>query len=345
MKTLKGMSPKTWAGRRAAGLIVAAALAAPGISAPGIAAAEPAVVDHLTAPAGIGEYEWALGIGRIMEKHSETLRTKAQPTQGYIYNMRYADGQDDRTNLIFHSDPVTPWLAETRQPPFQDGLGEIEIQALMNATWPIWMLATDDPAIQTPADLAGKTVALGPKAGTATVMAEETLKALEVFDKVDLQYLSFADIFSGLLDGTIDVGLVLSWYNAADDKVGVVPGILNLEQADRGFHIVPWTEEGLRKTHDERGVPYHILTVPAGTLPIQDGDVMLYANPDFVAVDASFPEDLAYEYVRQTLAHLGDINAAGGLGVLFTPAFLPYGIEAKLHPGAARAYREAGLID
>ncbi|WP_217808154.1 TAXI family TRAP transporter solute-binding subunit [Oceanibacterium hippocampi] len=301
-------------------------------------------VDHLTAPAGIGEYEWALGIGRILEKNSEILRSKPQPTQGYVYNLRFAIGADQRQNLVFNTDPISPWLASTKQSPFKDGLGTLEIRALMNATWPIWMLATADPDINTPEDLVGHTVALGPKAGTATVMAEETLKALGIFDKVNLQYLSFGDIFSGLQDGTIDVGLVLSWYNAADKKVGVVPGILNLEQTGRNFHIVPWTEEALRKTHDERGVPYHILKIPAGTLPIQDGDVTLYANPDFVAVDATFPEDLAYEFVRQTLAHLKEINAAGGLGVLFTPAFLPYGLTEKLHPGAARAYREAGLI-
>ena len=313
------------------------------IAAPGGVLAQ-TTVDHLTAPAGIGEYEWALGISRILEKNSKTLRSKPQPTQGYLYNLRYAIGQTDRTKLVFNTDPISPWLAANKKPPFTEGLGTLKIKALMNATWPIWMLATDNPDIKTPADLVGHSVALGPKAGTATVMAEETLKSLGVFDKVDLQYLSFADIFSGLLDGTIDVGLVLSWYNAADNKVGVVPGILNLQQSGRGFHIVPWTEEGLRKTHDETGVPYHILTVPAGTLPIQSGDVMLYANPDFVAVDETFPEDEAYEFVSQTLAHLKEINAAGGLGVLFTPAFLPFGLEDKLHPGALRAYKDAGLI-
>ncbi len=332
------MTGFTAALRRALG--GAAALAAMACAA----TAQQATVDHLTAPAGIGEYEWSLGIARILEKNSETLRSKPQPTQGYIYNLRFAIGASDRTALIFNTDPISPWLASKKQAPFQEGLGDLDIKALMNATWPIWMLATAESDIATAKDLAGKTVALGPKAGTATVMAEETLKAAGVFDHVNLQYLSFADIFSGLLDGTIDVGLVLSWYNAADDKVGVVPGILSLEQAGRGFRIIPWTEEVLRKTHDERGVPYHILTVPAGTLPIQDGDLMTYANPDFVGVDASFPEEAAYEFVKQTLAHLSEINAAGGLGVLFTPAFLPYGIEEKLHPGALRAYREAGLV-
>ena len=326
-------------------LVKCAAILAVALFANGASAQDLKTVDHLTAPAGIGEYEWALGIARILEKNSETVRSKPQPTQGYLYNLRFAIGADDRNALVFNTDPISPWLASNNRPPFEEGLGSLDIRALMNCTWPIWMLATADPDINTLADLEGQTVALGAKAGTATVMAEETLKAAGMFDKVNLQYLSFADIFSGLVDGTIDVGLVLSWYNAADDKVGVVPGILNLEQSGRGFHIVPWTEEVLRKTHDERGVPYHILTVPDGSIPIQNGDVVLYANPDFVAVDSTFPEDVAYEFVRQTLAHLKEINDAGGLGVLFTPAFLPYGLKEKLHPGAAKAYREAGLIE
>lgn len=312
----------------------------------GPAISQQTVVDHLTAPAGIGEYEWALGIARILENNSETLRSKPQPTQGYIYNMRFALGNPDaHQTLIFNTDPITPWLATQKRPPFQEGLGDLDIKALMNATWPIWALVTAEPDVETLEDLEGRVVALGPKAGTATVMAEETLKAAGVFDKVTLQYLSFADIFAGLLDGTIDVGLVLNWYNAAENKVGVVPGIVNLETADRDFRFVPWGEENLNRTHDERGVPYHILTVPDGTIPMQQGDLLLYANPDFVGVSAEFPEEAAYEFVRQTLSHLPEINDAGGLGVLLTPAFLPYGIEENLHPGAARAYREFGLID
>lgn len=324
----------------------AAVVAIMTLAAGSASAQEQKVIDHLTAPAGIGEYEWALGVARILENNSDWLRSKPQPTQGYIYNLRFAlENPDQWDTLLFNTDPITPWLASQGRPPFEEGLGDLEVKALMNATWPIWVLATADPEVQSLEDLEGKTVALGPKAGTATVMAEETLKTAGIFDKVDLQYLSFADIFGGLMDGTIDVGLVLNWYNAAANRVSTVPGIVNMQSADRGFHFIPWGEEVLRRTHDERGVPYHVLTVPDGTIPMQQGDLMLYANPDFVGVSSEFPEEAAYEFVTQVIAHLGDINAAGGLGILFTPEFLPYGLEDKLHPGAARAYREAGLID
>ncbi len=302
------------------------------------------MLTHLTAPAGIGEYEWALGVDRLLKKNSKSLRQRSQPTQGYIYNLRTMINSPAKWDtLVFNIDPIGPWLAKNKRPPFPDGLGKLQIRGLMNCTWPIWTLVTRDPNVNNMSDLKGRRIALGGKAGTATVMAEETLKAAGVYDKVKLQYLSFADITSGLLDGTIDVGLALLWYNAAANKIGPTQGMVSLEASKRGFHFVDWGADILRKTHDERGVPYKILTVPKGTMPLQTKTMVLYANPDYVAVSKDFPEDRAYEYIKQVIAHLDVVNLAGGLGGLFTPEFLPFGIQ-NLHPGAKRAYREAGLI-
>jgi len=309
-----------------------------------LSAQEMVTLTHLTAPAGIGEYEWGLGVDRLLKNNSEWLRQRSQPTQGYLYNLRTVLNQKDKWDtLVLNIDPVSPWLAAQKKPPFGDGMEGLTLNGLMNCTWPIWTLVTADDSLNTVHDLAGRRIALGPKAGTATLMAEETLKAAGMAEKVDLQYLSFADITSGLLDGTIDVGLANLWYNAADNLIGPTQGMINLEAADRGFHYVDWTPEMLRKTHDERGVPYRILEVPNGTMPLQTADMMLYANPDYVGVSSTFPEEYAYEYVRQVVAHLETVNQAGGLGGLFTKPFLPHGID-NLHPGAARAYREAGLI-
>jgi TRAP transporter TAXI family solute receptor len=326
--------------------ILLAAAAAPLAVAVRTAAAQhdEVTLTHLTAPAGIGEYEWGLAVDRILGKNSSWLRQRSQPTQGYIYNLRTAIDSESRWGtLVFNIDPISPWLAAQKRPPFREGLGKLEIRGLMNATWPIWTLMTRDPSVKTAKDLDGRRIALGPKAGTATVMMEETLKTAGVFDKVKLQYLSFADVTNGLLDGTIDVGLANLWYNAPANKIGPTQGLINLEASDKGFHYVAFDKTILEKTRDGRHVPYKILTVPNGTLPLQTEEMTVYANPDYVGVAEKFPEEIAYEYVRLVIEHLGEINQSGGLGALFTPDFLAYGID-NLHPGALRAYREAGLV-
>jgi TRAP transporter TAXI family solute receptor len=313
-------------------------------TAPARAQQKEVTLTHLTAPAGIGEYEWGLAVDRILGKQSTWLRQRSQPTQGYIYNLRTAIDSSSRwDSLVFNIDPISPWLAAQKQPPFTQGLGKLEIRGLMNSTWPIWTLMTRDPAVKTYKDLEGRRVALGPKAGTATVMMEETLKAAGVFDKLKLQYLSFADVTNGLLDGTIDVGLANLWYNAPANKIGPTQGLINLEASGKGFHYVTFDKAVLEKTRNERGVPYKILSVPNGSLPLQSEAMTVFANPDYVGVAEEFPEALAYEYVRLVIKHLDEVNQSGGLGALFTLDFLPYGIE-NLHPGALRAYKEAGLI-
>jgi TRAP-type uncharacterized transport system substrate-binding protein len=174
-------------------------------------------------------------------------------------------------------------------------------------------------------------------------MMEETLKAAGVFDKLKLQYLSFADITNGLVDGTIDVGLANLWYNAPANKIGPTQGILNLQATGREFRYVIFDKATLEKTRGERGVPYKILTVPNGSMPLQTQEMTVFANPDYVGVSKNFPEEVAYEYVRLVIKHLDEINQGGGLGALFTPDFLAFGID-NLHPGALRAYKEAGLV-
>ncbi len=304
----------------------------------------PVTLNHLTAPAGIGEYEWGLTIDRILAKQSVWLRQRSQPTQGYIYNLRSAiDGAANWNTMVFNMDPVSPWLASKKQPPFENGMGKLELRALMNATWPAWFLVTQSAEVKSVNDLVGRRVALGPKAGTASLMMEETLKAAGVYDKIKLQHLSFADITNGLLDGTIDVGLANLWLNGADNKIGPTQGIINLQASGKPFRYVIIDRAVLDKTRNERGVPYRILNIPNGTIPLQTQNLTAYANPDYVAVHKDFPEETAYEYVRLVIRHLDELNKTGGIASIFSKEFLPFGID-NLHPGAVRAYREAGLM-
>ena len=322
----------------ALGLLLAGAASA------ALAQQRPVTLSHLTAPAGIGEYEWGLTIDRILARQSKWLRQRSQPTQGYIYNLRTAiDNPSGWKTMVFNMDPVTPWLASKKEPPFEKGLGKLELRALMNATWPAWFLLTQNADVKSLRDLPGRRVALGPKAGTASLMMEETLKAAGVYDKISVQHLSFADITNGLLDGTIDVGLANLWMNGATNKIGPTQGVINLQASGKPFHYVLIDRAILDKTRNERGVPYRILDIPAGTLPLQTQAMAGFANPDYVAVDKSFPDEAAYEYVRLVLGHLAELNQTGGIASIFTKDFLPFGLE-NLHPGAARAYREAGLL-
>ena len=53
-------------------------------------------------------------------------------------------------------------------------------------------------------------------------------------------------------------------------------------------------EAAIRRARNERGVPYRVLSIPNGTLPLQTQAMVAYANPDYVAVSKDFPDDAAY---------------------------------------------------
>lgn len=330
--------------RRRATAAIGAALAAGAFPAARSQGRPQVTVVHLTAPAGIGEYEWGLTHDRLMARHSSWLRKRAQPTQGYLFNLRTALEPNARLDqLVFNLDPISPWLANKRQPPFENGMGSLEPRALMNVAWPIWMFVTRDPKIQSASDLAGKRIALGPKAGTAAVMGEELLKAAGVFDKVSIQNLAFPDIVKGLLDDTVQVGYANLWYNPAARRIGPTQGIVSLQSSGKPFRYVDFERAHFERTQRERGVPIQIVEVPAGTIPLQTRAMTAMANADYMAVDRSFPEDAAYEIVKVALDHMDEINKTGGMATILTRDFLPYRV-VNLHPGAARAFREAKLL-
>jgi hypothetical protein len=58
-----------------------------------------------------------------------------------------------------------------------------------------------------------------------------------------------------------------------------------------------------------------------------------------------FPEELAYEATKLILDNLKTFGEVHALGKLMSPEAMAYGAKPEdLHPGALRAYREAGVI-
>lgn len=302
---------------------------------------------HLTTPSGIGEYEWGLMVDKILNDNSSWLRQNTLESQGYIYNFKtMVDDPKQRETLVINVDPITPWLASQKKAPFEDGMKDVELQTLYNSIWLVWSFVTEDPNIKSIEDLAGKRVALGGKAGTATAIAEEVLKAAGVYDQLEsIEYLNLGEIGSALLDGRVDAGICNASYNAVTNKVRPATALIDLEASGREFRYLEIDEQILDKTINERGCPIRKVVMPGGTLPMQSSeDILLYVNPNIVGVDKSFPEEYAYEHVKALINNVDVLNSSGGMGVLFSKEFLCYEVN-NLHPGAKRAYEEAGLLN
>jgi len=83
--------------------------------------------------------------------------------------------------------------------------------------------------------------------------------------------------------------------------------------------------------------------IPAGTYPGQDYDVTTVAQPNFLAVDASVPEEHVYLVTKTMFENLAFLRAIHPATNALTLEGALAGLPAPLHPGAARYYREAGV--
>ena len=83
--------------------------------------------------------------------------------------------------------------------------------------------------------------------------------------------------------------------------------------------------------------------ISAGTYPNQATDIQSIAHPNVLAVRADIPDEAVYQItasIWENLSSLHEIHKATREMQLITALT---GLNAPLHPGAARYYREQGL--
>ena len=85
--------------------------------------------------------------------------------------------------------------------------------------------------------------------------------------------------------------------------------------------------------------------LPANTVKGQTQDMEIYTDTAGWWASSELPEEIAYEFTKFILQNVSKFGDYGAIGKLMSGKGLAYGGSAKnLHPGALRAYKEAGII-
>ncbi len=98
------------------------------------------------------------------------------------------------------------------------------------------------------------------------------------------------------------------------------------KQADGGLNL--WTK----------------YVIPAGTYPNQKRDVATIAQPNFLAVRADIDEEAVYLITKTIYENLAFLNAIHKATKAMDKSKAIAGLPMPLHPGAARYYKEIGII-
>lgn len=91
---------------------------------------------------------------------------------------------------------------------------------------------------------------------------------------------------------------------------------------------------------------YRVATIPGGMYSGTDGDTTTFGVGATFVTSANVPEDVAYVVAKAVLSNLDDFcGLHPAFANLKAAEMIKDGLSAPLHPGAAKAYKELGLMD
>ncbi|MGP1275652.1 MAG: TAXI family TRAP transporter solute-binding subunit [Caulobacterales bacterium] len=204
-----------------------------------------------------------------------------------------------------------------------------------------------DSGIMTIPEFKGKTLAIGRPGGNAGRVTAALFKThgvdLEAGD-ADGQYLKYQPALEQMANGTMDGTLV--W--------GGIPHAA-IDNASRQMKLRfvspdPSKLDDFRKTISN-GEYYVFQEVPAETLEQAyegrvevAGPAHFWTFPFMMVVRDDMPEETAYALVKTFWDNIAQVNGMSPALSLIQMKNAATALSADLHPGAARYYREAGLI-
>jgi len=200
----------------------------------------------------------------------------------------------------------------------------------------IQIVARKESGVTKLTDLKGKKVSVGAPGSGTEINARQIFAAAHMsyhdFGRTD--YLSFSESADQMKNRAIDVTLISSGLPN--------PGILDIATT-QDITVVPIEGELLKVLDKE--TPFFVpAVIPKGTYRGQDHDVSSVGIPNFLIVRADLDDKTVYEITKAMFENLDRLVQAHAAAKGIKLENATKGLPVPLHPGAAKYYREKGLI-
>ena len=308
--------------------LIAAALLAAGP----LALAEQKFINILTGGQSGVYYPLGVALSQIYAKAIPDVRTSAQATKASAESLNLLEAGRGELAFTLGDALSDAWKGEA-EAGFKTPLKKLRTIAGIYPNY-IQIVATADSGIKTLADLKGKRISVGaPKSGTE-LNARAVLKAagLSYGDFAKVEYLAFGESVDLMKNRQLDVTLQSAGLGVASirDLSSSVPIV-----------IVPVPKDVVAKIGD---AAYQPATIPAGTYTSQEAPVETVSIKNFLVTHSGVSDDLAYAMTKALFDNLDQLKAAHAAAKGISKQDAAANPPAPLHPGAARYYREAGLV-
>jgi TRAP transporter TAXI family solute receptor len=309
-------------------------------------AQEKTTVEFIGAQSGAYSYQVMYAATVIVNKGSAKVHGVVQESFGASDNLKRLDQDKELRKHAFAVTTIPAQYSAQRGEPKELFPQPIKglLQVFNQANFCNWV-ATSDPSIKKIEDFAGKRFDGGPYGNFMGSITDAMFAAHGMKDKVGrllhtadqaAQYDGFGDgRVDGILSGSVQMGNDTIAFNATVQKL----------LASRTIWPVSVSPEKVKEISQATGIPFSSCSVKAGS---PNPNAPAYTGLAFagnVVAHADMPEDLVYDIMKQIIANVEEFGkysaqaksmTRGNLAAINVPV-------SDFHPGAIRAYREAGL--
>ncbi len=199
----------------------------------------------------------------------------------------------------------------------------------------VQLVVTKGSGIKTVRDLKGKKVVLGPQGSGTEANAQQILEAhgMKEADLGKAERIDAAAASDQLKDGRVDAGFFTVGLGAAAIVDAFITGKVGM------VSVTGPESEALIKKYPF----YAAVTIPANTYKDQ-AEVKTVAVMAMMVARSDLPEDLVYRFTKAIFDDLKQFHEAHSAAKNLTLGTALKGMPISLHPGAARFYKEKGVI-
>ena len=277
-------------------------------------------------------YPLGVALSQIYGKTITEAKSSVQATKASVENLNLL--QAGRGEIAFTlGDSLSDAWKGNAEVGFKTPLNKLRGVAAIYPNY-VQIVASAESGIRTLADLKGKRVSVGaPKSGTE-LNARAIFKAagMSYNDFAKTEYLPFGEsvelIKNRQLDATLQsAGLGVASIRDLATSVKIV--------------VVSIPADVVSKVGDPA---YQPATIPAGTYDGQAADVPTAAINNFLVTHEGVSDDIAYKMAKSLFENLDQMVAAHAAAKSIKLENATRGMPLPLHPGAAKYYREKGLV-
>lgn len=272
-------------------------------------------------------YQMAVQIAEAMKSGSSgNIIVTVEESQGSVQNVKEVAHRTG--NYVFTTPPVLVKLAQGGKKMFKDANPNYQkIRSLfVIPSLTMHLVVRKDSGVRAFADLAGKKFLIG-KGSFGAREAAKYIKLFGLEGKIDLIDVELNSAVPALKNRQIDGFATAGSYPA--------PNVIEAA-AGTPIHILSMSDEQVVQTKRTK------LVIPAGTYPGVDQDVATTSLPVGAYTTAAMDSATAYQLTKtfwEQKAGMGKANPWWD-AVIFKSIVT---LGAKLHPGAAKYYTEAGV--